>query len=203
VGLLLEIVHNVTAFIASLGYWGIGILMAIESCNIPLASEVTLPFGGYLVSIGRLNFWGAALAGTVGGTVGSLVSYCIGLYGGRPFLDRYGRYLGAPPHRLTLAEAWFARYDLWTVFFTRLLPVIRTFISLPAGVARVNIFIFTLYTFLGTLIWSIFLTYVGFVLGAHWEVVSTYFHRFDLLLLAAFVLLVAWWVWRRWIRQVI
>lgn len=202
-GLLLEIVHNVTAFIASLGYWGIGILMAIESCNIPLASEVTLPFGGYLVSIGRLNFWGAALAGTVGGTVGSLVSYCIGLYGGRPFLDRYGRYLGAPPHRLTLAEAWFARYDLWTVFFTRLLPVIRTFISLPAGVARVNIFIFTLYTFLGTLIWSIFLTYVGFVLGAHWEVVSTYFHRFDLLLLAAFVLLVAWWVWRRWIRQVI
>ncbi len=199
-GLLMEIVHNVTAFIASMGYWGIGILMAIGSCNIPIASEVTLPFGGYLVSIGRLTFWGVALAGTVGGTVGSLVSYYIGLYGGRPFLDRYGRYLGAPPHRLALAEVWFARYDLWTVFFTRLLPLIRAFISLPAGVARVNIFLFTLYTFLGTLIWSLLLTYIGFTLGVHWEIVSSYFHRFDLLLLVAVILLLAYWVWRRWTR---
>ena len=130
---------KVITLVASWGYWGIGILMAIGSCNIPFASEVTLPFGGYLVSIGRLTFWGTVLAGTIGGTAGSLVSYYIGLYGGRPFLDRYGRYLGATPGRLALAEAWFARYDIFTVFFTRLLPVIRTFISLPAGVARVNI----------------------------------------------------------------
>ncbi len=123
--------------------------------------------------IGRLTFFGTALAGAIGGTIGSLVSYYIGLFGGRPFLDRYGRYLGATPGRLALAESWFARYDIFTVFFTRLLPVIRTFISLPAGVARVNIVLFTLYTFLGTLIWSLFLVYVGFVLGAHWEIVSS------------------------------
>ncbi len=198
--LLTGIVLKVTALIASMGYWGIGILMAIESCNIPLASEVTLPFGGYLVSIGRLTFFGTALAGAIGGTIGSLISYYIGLFGGRPFLDRYGRYLGVAPRRLALAEAWFARYDIFTVFFTRLLPVIRTFISLPAGVAQVNIALFTLYTFLGTLIWSLFLVYVGFVLGVHWEIVSAYFHRFDLLLLAAVILLLAWWVWRRCTR---
>jgi membrane protein DedA with SNARE-associated domain len=186
---------KVAALVASWGYWGIGILMAIGSCNIPFASEVTMPFGGYLVSIGRLTFWGIALAGTIGSTAGSLVSYYIGLYGGRPFLDRYGRYLGATPGRMALAEAWFARYDIFTVFFTRLLPVIRTFISLPAGVARINIFIFTLYTFFGTLIWSILLTYIGFVLGEHWEVVGSYFHRFDLVLLAAVILLLAYWVW--------
>jgi membrane protein DedA with SNARE-associated domain len=197
-GLLTGIVLKVTVFIASMGYWGIGILMAIESCNIPLASEVTLPFGGYLVSIGRLTFFGTALAGAVGGTVGSLISYYIGLLGGRPFLERYGRYLGVTPDRLTLAEFWFARYDIFTVFFTRLLPVVRTFISLPAGVARVNIALFTFYTFLGTLVWSLVLVYIGFVLGAHWEIVSAYFHRFDLLLLAAAILLLACWLWRRW-----
>lgn len=195
--LLTEVALIVKDFIASLGYWGIGILMAIESCNIPVPSEVTLPFGGYLASTGRLTFWGAVMAGTVGGTVGSLVSYYIGLFGGRPFLDRYGRYLGASPSRLALAEDWFIRYNLWTVFFTRLMPVIRTFISLPAGVARVNIFIFTVYTFIGTLIWSIFLTYLGFILGEHWDAISPWFHRFDLLLLAAVVLLLAYWLWRR------
>lgn len=189
------IILKTTAFIASLGYWGIGIMMGIGSCNIPVASEVTMPFGGYLVSIGRLTFWGVVLWGTVGGTVGSLISYYIGLYGGRPFLDRYGRYLGATPSRLALAEHWFAHYDLWTVFFTRLLPVIRTFISLPAGVARVNILIFTLYTFAGTLIWSILLTYVGLTLGRNWETISPWFHRFDLALLFVVILLLVWWVW--------
>lgn len=196
-GLLTGIAVTVTNFIASLGYWGIGILMAIESCNIPIPSELILPFGGYLVSTGRLAFFAAALAGTIGGTVGSLISYYIGLFGGRPFLERYGRYFGATPGRLALAEAWFNRYDVWTVLFTRLLPAIRTFISLPAGVARVNIFIFTFYTFLGTLIWSIFLTYIGYALGAHWEIVSSYFHRFDLVLLAAAILLLVCWLWRR------
>lgn len=171
--------------------------MAIESCNIPIPSELILPFGGYLVSTGRLTFFAAALAGTIGGTIGSLLSYYIGLFGGRPFLDRYGRYFGATPDRIAMAENWFNRYHIWTVFFTRLLPGIRTFISLPAGVARVNIALFTLYTFLGTLIWSLFLTYVGFALGVHWEIVSSWFHRVDLLLLVAILLLIAYWLWRR------
>lgn len=196
-GLLTGIAVTVTTFIASLGYWGIGILMAIESCNIPVPSELILPFGGYLVSTGKLAFFATALAGTIGGTFGSLVSYYIGLYGGRPFLDRYGRYFGATPGRIALAENWFARYKIWTVFFTRLLPAIRTFISLPAGVARVNVALFTFYTFLGTLIWSLFLTYIGFVLGEHWTVVSSWFHRVDLLLLTAAILLLVYWLWYR------
>jgi membrane protein DedA with SNARE-associated domain len=198
--LLTAMALKVIALVASWGYWGIGILMAIGSCNIPFASEVTLPFGGYLVSIGRLTFWGTVLAGTIGGTAGSLVSYYIGLYGGRPFLDRYGRYLGATPGRLSLAEAWFAHYDIFTVFFTRLLPIIRTFISLPAGVARVNIWVFTLYTFAGTLIWSILLTYVGIALGVNWQAISPWLHRFDLVLLAAVILLLAYLVWHRLAR---
>ncbi|MBC7104556.1 MAG: DedA family protein, partial [Firmicutes bacterium] len=137
--------------------------MAVESCNIPLPSEVILPYGGYLVSTGRLEFWWAALAGTAGGTAGSAVSYYIGLYGGRPFLNRYGRYFGVTPQKLALAERWFARYGEATVFFTRLLPVIRTFISLPAGVARMNFPRFLVYTFLGSLPWSLALTYVGYL----------------------------------------
>jgi membrane protein DedA with SNARE-associated domain len=198
---LTGIVIKVTAFIASMGYWGIGILMAIESCNIPIASEVTLPFGGYLVSVGRLTLWGTVLAGAVGGTAGSLISYYIGFFGGRPFLERYGRYLGASPRRLAMAEQWFARYKLWTVFFTRLLPVVRTFISLPAGVAGVNIVIFTVYTFLGTLVWSLLLTYVGFVMGVHWESIVPYFHRFDLLLAVAVILLLIGWLIKRVTRN--
>jgi len=186
-----------TGFIASLGYWGIAIGMAIESCNIPLPSEIILPYGGYLVSTGRLEFFWAAMAGTAGGTCGSVVSYYIGLYGGRPFLYRYGRYFGVTPQKLVLAEEWFARYGEATVFFTRLLPVIRTFISLPAGVARMNLTRFVVYTFLGSLPWSLLLTYVGYLLGEHWELLEPWFRRLDVLVLLGLAGLLAWYCWRR------
>lgn len=195
--LLLELVTTVTAYIASLGYWGVGIMMAIESCNIPLPSEIILPFGGYLVSTGQLKFFPAALAGAAGGTVGSAVSYYIGLFGGRPLLLRYGKYIGLTTERLYKAEGWLNRYGDATVFFSRLLPGIRTFISLPAGAARLKMTPFIIYTFVGSLVWSLFLTYCGYLLGENWEIIRTWFHRLDLVLLAAIILLVAWFFWKR------
>ncbi|WP_027718861.1 DedA family protein [Desulfovirgula thermocuniculi] len=191
------LVQRLVAFIADLGYWGIAIGMALESANIPLPSEVILPFGGYLASTGRLSFFWAAMAGTLGGTVGSIVSYFIGLWGGRPFLLRYGRYLGINRHHLELAERWFYRYGEATVFFTRLLPVVRTFISLPAGMSAMNFPRFVLYTFLGSLPWSFFLTYLGFKMGQHWEDLRFWFHRFDLLLVLLVAAALALYAWRK------
>lgn len=184
--------------IASLGYWGIALGMAIESCNVPLPSEVILPFGGYLVSLGKLNFFLAVLAGNIGGTAGSVLSYYIGLKGGRPFLERYGRYFWISERELALADRWFARWGEATVFFTRLMPVVRTFISFPAGIARMNFPRFVLYTFLGSLPWSLFLTYLGVKLGEHRELLRAWFHRFDLAILIALACgVIFFFCWRR------
>jgi membrane protein DedA with SNARE-associated domain len=188
---------KITAFIISLGYWGIGIAMAIESCNIPLPSELILPFGGYLVSNGTLNYYGVAVAGAIGGTIGSLVSYYIGLIGGRAFLERYGKYLGLPHHKLIKAEHWISRYGNTTVFLTRLLPGIRTFISLPVGAAKMKVSYFTIYTFIGSLIWSLFLTYVGLKLGQNWEIIKPWFHYLDLVIIAAIILAIAYYLYNK------
>lgn len=188
---------KIVAVIASTGYWGIGIGMAIESCNIPLPSEAILPFGGYLVSTGQLSFVWAVMAGTIGGLIGSLASYYLGYYGGRAFLERYGHRIGLPRQRLALADKWFEKYGNATVFFTRLLPGIRTFISLPAGAARMNVLHFAAYTFAGSLIWSIFLTYIGHKMGDNWEIISTLFHKADALVIVGLLLVIACFVWRR------
>lgn len=187
----------ITNAIAAMGYWGIGIGMAIESANIPLPSEVILPYGGYLVSCGRLEFYRAVMAGTIGGTLGSALSYYIGLKGGRPFLLKYGRYFGFSVKHLETAERWFEQYGEATVFFTRLMPVIRTFISLPAGIAGMNFKRFIAYTFLGSLPWSLLLTYVGLKLGQNWQVIEPWFHRLDVLV----VLGVAAGVFYLWHRR--
>ncbi|MDK2894380.1 MAG: hypothetical protein PWQ98_506 [Moorella sp. (in: firmicutes)] len=194
--LLAPIFHAITEFIASLGYTGIAIGMAIESACIPLPSEIILPFGGYLVSTGRLNFWGTVLAGTIGGTIGSIVAYFVGLRGGRPFLKKYGRYVFFSEKEFAVAEKWFQRYGEATVFFTRLMPVIRTFISLPAGIAAMPFGRFVIYTFLGSLPWSILLVYAGRELGASWEALGPIFHRFDAVIAAGLILLVFLY-WRR------
>ncbi|HZK18248.1 MAG TPA: DedA family protein [Clostridia bacterium] len=171
--------------------------MAIESANIPLPSEIILPFGGYLVSTGDLNFWGVAFAGTIGGTLGSMASYIIGFYGGRPLLDRYGRYLGISHANLAMADQWFTRYGEYTVFFTRLMPVIRTFISLPAGISKMNFNRFVIYTFLGSLPWCVFLTWLGFKLGEEWESIEKYFHLADVVIIGAVVLFIVVYFWRK------
>jgi membrane protein DedA with SNARE-associated domain len=189
----------IVATISTLGYGGVVLLMAIESACIPLPSEIIMPFSGYLVYKGQFNLWGVGVAGAVGCVVGSWVAYYVGLYGGRPFIERYGRYVLMSRHDLDLADRWFARYGEAIVFFSRLLPVVRTFIAFPAGVARMNMTRFTVYTFLGSLPWCLGLAYVGQVLGEQWdksETLKTWFHRFDFLIGVVILAGAAWWVWR-------
>jgi membrane protein DedA with SNARE-associated domain len=185
--------------ISSLGYSGVILLMAIESACIPLPSEIIMPFSGYLVSTGQMTLWGVAVAGAVGCVLGSLVAYWVGMYGGRPFIERYGRYILLSRHDLDIADRWFAKYGEVIVFVSRLLPAIRTFIAFPAGVARMNLTRFVIYTFAGSLPWCLGLAYVGQKLGEQWDkddTLKTWFHRFDFLIGIAGALFVAWWIWR-------
>ena len=189
----------IVATISALGYGGIVLLMAIESACIPLPSEIIMPFSGYLVSTGELNLWGVAIAGAVGCVLGSLVAYWVGMYGGRPFIEKYGRYILLSRHDLDIADRWFAKRGEVIVFVSRLLPAIRTFIAFPAGVARMNLTRFVIYTFAGSLPWCLGLAYAGQKLGEQWDkddTLKTWFHRFDFLIGIAGVLFVTWWIWR-------
>lgn len=189
----------IVATIATLGYSGIVLLMAIESACIPLPSEIIMPFSGYLVSTGQMNLWLVALAGAVGCVLGSLVAYWVGMKGGRPLIEKYGRYLLVSTHDLDLADRWFEKRGEIIVFVSRMLPAIRTFIAFPAGVARMNLKRFVIYTFAGSFPWCLGLAYVGQKLGEKWnkdDTLKTWFHRFDFLIGMAGVILIAWWIWR-------
>lgn len=189
----------IVATISLLGYSGIVLLMAIESACIPLPSEIIMPFSGYLVSTGQMNLWLVGIAGAVGCVLGSLVAYWVGMYGGRPLIEKYGRYLLVSPHDLDMADRWFAKRGEIIVFVSRMLPAIRTFIAFPAGVARMNLRRFVIYTFAGSLPWCLALAYIGQKLGEKWnkdDTLKTWFHRFDFLIGIAAVLAVCWWVWR-------
>src|SRR5438067_6930001 len=194
--LIAKIIETLSAFIvatiSTLGYAGIVLLMAIESACIPLPSEVIMPFSGYLVHTHRFNLFGdghdflnllaVSVAGAVGCVVGSLVAYWVGMYGGRPFIEKYGRYVFFSMHDLDIAERWFAKRGELIVFASRLLPVIRTFIAFPAGVAKMNLPRFIGYTFIGSLPWCLGLGYVGQRLGEEWDkndTLKSWFHRFD------------------------
>jgi len=201
--LVARIIEILSAFIvgtiASLGYPGVVLLMGIESACIPLPSEIIMPFAGYLVNSGRFSLWAVSVAGAIGCVLGSLVAYWAGMYGGRPFIEKYGRYILISRHDLDMADRWFAKRGEVIVFASRLLPVIRTFIAFPAGVARMNLTRFVVYTFLGSLPWCFGLAYVGQKLGEQWDkndVLKTWFHRFDFLIGVIGVLAVAWWIWR-------
>jgi membrane protein DedA with SNARE-associated domain len=191
----------VIATISTLGYGGIVLLMAIESACIPLPSEIIMPFSGYLVFTGNLVLWAVALAGAVGCVLGSLVAYWIGSYGGRPLVEKYGKYVLISHHDLALAERWFNKHGEITIFVGRLLPVVRTFIAFPAGVARMNLSKFNLYTFIGSFIWCYALGWIGMKLGENWDTLGTYFHRFDALIGAVLVGGSVWYVWRH-LKQV-
>lgn len=188
----------IIAVISTGGYLGIVLLMAIESACIPLPSEVIMPFSGYLVSLGRFNLMGVAVAGAVGCNVGSLVAYYVGSWGGRPLVEKYGRYVLLTRHDLEMADRFFARYGDWAVFIARLLPVIRTFIALPAGIARMNVLRFHVFTFLGSLPWCYALAYVGLRLGEKWPTLRNYFHRFDTVIGIILVIGAVWFVHNRW-----
>src|SRR6266478_1935977 len=200
IGKLIELLSVfIVATIARLGYAGVVLLMAIESACIPLPSEIIMPFSGYLVSKGEFNLWLVGVAGAFGCVVGSLVAYWVGMYGGRPLIEKYGRYVLISHHDLDLADRWFARFGEAIVFASRLLPVIRTFIAFPAGVARMNLKKFVIYTFAGSLPWCLGLAYVGQRLGEKWDkdpTLKNLFHRFDFIIGIVLVAVVAWWVWR-------
>ena len=184
--------------ISSLGYSGIVLAMAIESACIPLPSEVIMPFAGYLVSQGRFSLWGISVAGAAGCMLGSAVAYAVGVFGGREFILRYGRYVLISPKEVAWADRWFARYGMAATFISRLLPIIRTFISLPAGVARIPFGRFLLYAFLGSLPWSWALGYAGVLLGEHWEQVGGLLHKLDVVVAVVLIGGIAWFVWHHW-----
>lgn len=162
-------------WVADYGYWAIFLLMLAESACIPFPSEVTMLVGGWYAADGTLNFFWVGTAGVLGNLVGSWVAYALGRYTGRGLLDRYGRYIFIRPHDVDKAEIWWAKYGEAATFFSRLLPVIRTFISLPAGIARMPFWKFTIYTFLGVIPWTFALTYLGVLVEDNWERVLGYF----------------------------
>ncbi len=189
-----------TGVISAMGYGGVLLLMAIESACIPLPSEIIMPFAGYLVYRGQFTLHGAALAGAIGCIVGSIPAYYLGLYGGRPVIERYGKYVLLSHKELDFADRLFRRHGQWVVLAARLLPVIRTFIAFPAGVARMPMGKFVIYTFIGSYPWCFGLAWVGEKLGEKWHTdprLKAAFHRFDL---AIGILLAVGIVWFAWVK---
>ena len=177
--ILQPLIDWVTETIGDYGLFAVFGLMLLESMGILIPSEAISPFAGYLVSQGRIGFFGAVFAGVLGNLAGSWIAYLIGLWGGRELWFHYGRYVGVRRHHLILAEKWFDKYGEFTVFISRCLPVVRTFISFPAGTARMNFAKFTFYTFLGCVPWVFALTYLGYLLGENWEMIGDYLHYLD------------------------
>jgi membrane protein DedA with SNARE-associated domain len=194
--ILHPLVEFVTRTIGAYGVPAVFVLMLLESMGILIPSEAISPFAGYLVSEGRMTLFAAVAAGVLGNLIGSWIAYCIGLWGGRELWFHYGRYVGVREHHLHLAEKWFERYGEFTVFISRCLPVVRTFISFPAGTARMNFARFTLFTLLGCLPWVSALTYFGYVLGENWETIGDYLHYLDYAVALAFVVGAVYLIWR-------
>lgn len=194
--LLSYLAFLITTFITSLSYPGIFLLMAAESACIPIPSEIIMPFSGFLASLGKFNFLGVVLVGVLGEVFGSSLAWLIGRNGGRKVIERFGKYILISRRDLERSERWFSRYGEPTVFFCRLLPVVRTFISFPAGISQMPYPKFITYTFLGTLIWVSALTYLGFILGENWQLLGEYFHKFDLAILVLIIVGATWYIWR-------
>ncbi len=178
----------ITQIISLIGYLGVFILMTLESAALPVPSEVVMPFAGYLSYLGTFDLTMISIAGAAGCMTGSILSYLIGLKGGRPFLAKYGKYFFINHKHLELAERWFIKYGDKAVFFSRLLPVMRTFISLPAGVGKYSLKKLIIYSFFGSLPWCFGLAYIGFKLGPYWKDIIRFFDTLDIVVIAALIL---------------
>jgi membrane protein DedA with SNARE-associated domain len=189
------IVAFVTGTVSAVGYIGVFTLMIFESACIPIPSEIIMPFSGFLVTTGKLNLWGVTLAGALGNLIGAVITYAIGFYGGRPFILKYGKYFFVKEKEVHHAEKFFAKWGDWSVFLSRNLPVIRTFISLPAGVAEMPFIKFAVYSFLGSIPWCFALTYLGFLLGSNWLVIRQYGHYLDIAAGLAIAALIGKIIW--------
>ncbi len=186
--ILAAIAAFITGTISTMGYGGIALLMAIESACIPLPSEIIMPFSGYLVSTGRFGLWETAVAGAIGCVLGSVVAYAAGRFGGRQFVLKYGRFILVAPSDVALADRWFERHGQFAIFASRLLPVVRTFISLPAGIAKMRFIPFVIWTFVGSLPWCYALSYAGMKLGDNWTALEPYFRKFDIVIGALIII---------------
>ena len=193
--LLALISSFVINIISTLGYGGIFFLMALESALIPIPSEIIMPFSGFLVFEEKFSFLAVVWWGTIGNLIGSVAAYLIGLYGGRPLIEKYGKFILISHHELDLADSWFKKYGSLSVLVSRMLPAARTFISLPAGIARMPFGKFCLYTFLGSLPWSFALTYAGIVSGGNWRILEPYFRKFDWAIGILGVLFIGWFIY--------
>lgn len=189
----------ITHLIIAVGYSGVALLMAIESACIPLPSEIIMPFAGYVVSLGKMNLFIAATAGAIGCNLGSVIAYWIGAYGGRPLVERFGRYVLMSHKDLDRVDHYFQKYGEITVLIGRLLPVVRTFIALPAGIARMPQLRFHIYTFLGSWPWCFALAYVGMKAGASWNdphsTLKQVLHKADAAIILVLVVGIVWFVW--------
>ena len=195
--LIEPVIELMEQWVEDYGYAAIFVLMLLESALIPFPSEVTMLAGGFYAAEGSLDLFWVGAAGVMGNMVGSWIAYAIGRKTGRAILDRYGRYVLIRSHDIDKAEVWWDKYGEAATFFSRLLPVIRTFISLPAGIAKMPLGKFSIYTFLGVVPWTYGLAYLGVVLGENWERVLDYFDLPTLLIAGALVIIVGVWYLRR------
>lgn len=196
---IIETVSNFAIYlIEDLGYWGVFIGMTIESTCIPLPSEVIMPLAGFVAYRGEMSLLGITIVGAVGNLIGSWIAYFVGLKGGRPFLEKYGKYILISPKKLDMAHEWFDKYGHEAVLISRVLPIIRTFISLPAGIAEMDLKKFTIYTFVGSLPWCFVLGYIGFMLGPNWNIIEEYFHYMDIVVVIGVVALAIYLVHKYW-----
>jgi membrane protein DedA with SNARE-associated domain len=194
--ILSPIVQFITSIISGLGYGGIFMLMILESALIPIPSEIIMPFSGFLVSAGKMGAAGVILAGSFGNLVGSVATYFLGIKLGRVFLIKYGKYILFRPHHLAFTEELFHKYGEKIVFVGRLLPAVRTYVSLPAGIGRTNFLKFTAYTLAGSLIWNTILTYAGIQLGHNWKHIDQYSRYLDIIAAIAVIAFVIWIVYK-------
>jgi len=186
----------IMSVISTMGYGGIVLLMAIESACIPLPSEIIMPFAGYLVFKGEMVLWIVAFMGALGCVLGSIPAYYVGKTGGRKLAEKYGRFVLISPKDLKMADDWFKNYGEIIIFIGRLLPAVRTFIALPAGIARMNMTKFIIYTFVGSFIWCWALAYTGMVFGEHWDTLKVYFHEFHYVIAGTAIIFIIWYIRR-------
>lgn len=198
-------ITDVLTFLASLiieiisrtGYFGVTFLMVLESACLPVPSEIIMPFAGYLVVLNKFSFWSVVMWGTIGNLLGSIIAYVFGIYGGRPIIEKYGKYVLIGKEDLVSAERFFKKFGNLSIFLSRLLPIIRTFISLPAGIARMPFWKFCIYTFSGSLPWSALLTYIGVLFGENWQDIEIYFRKFDWVIGIIIIFLISWFLYKK------
>lgn len=195
------ITNIIISVIGFSGYWGIFLLMGAESALIPIPSEITMTFAGYLASTGKLNIYLVILVGALANLAGSWFAYWLGYWGEKyvvlALIKKYGKYILISVNEFEKSEKWFRKYGQSITFFSRVLPVIRTFISLPAGIAKMNFWKFTVFTLIGSLIWSAFLTYIGYILGKNWNSLHPYYQKFEYVIVGGVVLLAVYYLWHK------